>query len=202
MTIGRCGLQNGFGIVGNVQENAVEIITRFFGRNRKARFIDDLNQRACRDFKRGRQVTFGNRRKIFTWKGRERETSAASIHGHATIGGVQLHLRTIGQLAGDFEQCVRGNGCCAGGFDIGSKSFNDLQIKVSRGQLDFAAFACFDKDIGQYRNGVAPFHHGLDVAQAFQQRRAFDRGSHSHSPCRAGWSASQPKNPVNIPNLP
>ena len=171
-----------------MQENTVEIITRFFGRNRKARLVDNLDQRACGNFERGGQFALCDRWEIFTRQRCEREARTASVHRHAAICGMQLDLRTFGQFARDFEQGVRRNCGCTGGFDIGGKCFNDLQIKVRRGQLDLAAFAGFDQDVRQNGNSVAPFHNGLDVAQAFQQGRAFDRGSHSNSPYRA-WRA-------------
>jgi hypothetical protein len=94
-------------LVARNEENAVEIITCFFGRNRKARFIDNLDQRTCRDLKRCWQVTFSNRWEIFAGQGRERETRAASVDGHPTIGCMQLHLRTIWQFARNFEQGMR-----------------------------------------------------------------------------------------------
>ena len=61
-----------------------------------------------------------------------------------------------------------------------------------------AVLARFDQDVGQYGNGVAPLHHRLHMAQAFQQRRAFDRRFHDVIPqtglsgrrCARQWMGS------------
>ena len=201
MPVGCRRLQNGFCVICDVQENTVKIITRFLSRNRKARLVDDLDQRACRNFERCGQFAFGNSREIVARQCCKREAGTAGVDSHAAIGSMQLHLRAIGQFARDFKQGVRGHGCRAWRFDVGCKGLDNLQIKVCCGHLDLAAFAGFDQNVGQYGYSVAPLHNRLDVAQAFQQRRAFDRGSHSNSPCRAGWSANQPKNPITMLNL-
>ena len=88
----------------------------------------------------------------------------------------------LGQLARDIEQRVRRNGGRARLIDRGRDRFVDLQIEIGRHQLQRALGGRLDQHVGQDRDGVAPLDHRLDMAEALQKGRAFDRRLHHQSP--------------------
>ena len=73
MAVGRRRLQHRLRIVADVQEDAVQIITRFLGRDREARLVDDLLERLCRQLEVGRQFALGDHREIVARQGGEIE---------------------------------------------------------------------------------------------------------------------------------
>ena len=62
--------------------------------------------------------------------------------------------------------------------DLGGDALVDLQVEVGRHQPDRAVVARLDQHVGQDRDGVAPLDHRLDMAQALQECRPFDRRLH------------------------
>ncbi len=165
-----------------MQEDAVQIIARFLGRDRKARLVDDLLERLGGQLEAGRQLALGNHGEIVARERGELELGAPCHDRHPAFGGGEAHLAAFWQLAGDIEQGVRGNGGGAGRLDIGGDMLVDLEIKIGRHQLDGAVRRRFDQHVGEDGNGIAPLDHRLDVAQALQQGCAFDRGLHWSPP--------------------
>ena len=168
VTVGRCGLQR---IIGNVQEDAVQVITRFLGRNRKARLVDDLAQRRGGQFELRRQLAFGNHRKIVAWQRRQVKPRAARIDRHLAFCSRKRNLRPFGQFTGNIEQGVRRNRCRPRLLDLRVNRFQNLQVEIGRHQPDAAAAfgitgARFDQHVRQDGDRVAPLDHRLDVAEA------------------------------------
>ena len=180
MAVGCGGLEHRLIFIRYMEENAVQIVARFFGRNRKTRLVDNFAQRRSRQFKAGRQLALGNDREIIAWQRCEIEARPAGIHCHLAICRFERDLAAFGQLTGDIEQCVCGNGGSAGLFDLRLDGFDNLEIKIRGHQLDPAAVHGFDQNIGQNRNGVAAFNHRLHMAQALQKHCPFNRRFHRH----------------------
>ena len=162
-----------------MQENAVQIVTGFFCRDRETGAVDQFGQRLGRKFETGRQIAFNDCREIVTRQCRERETAATGLDRHAVIRGFQTDLAAFRQLAGDIEQQVRRYGDRASAFHRGGAHILDhLQVEIGRHHFDRSGFVSLDQHIRQDRNGVAAFDHRLNVGQTAQQRSAFDCGLH------------------------
>ena len=108
VAVGRGGLSTGC-VVGDVEEDAVQIIARFFGRDGEAGLVDDLAERRGGQLEAGRQLALGDHREIVARQRRQVEARAAGIDLHLALGGGQLDLAAFGQLADDVEEGVRGN---------------------------------------------------------------------------------------------
>ena len=104
------------------------------------------------------------------WPERERQ---ALLFGVA----LDLHLGAIGQLAHDVVQDVRGHRDRAGLGNVGRRLLQHLALQVGRLELQ-ALVGGLQQDVGQNRDGRAPFHHARDVAKGSQQLTAFDHQLH------------------------
>jgi hypothetical protein len=128
----------------------------------------------------GRQLAFRDDREVVARQGGEIEPGAAGIDLHLALGGVQLDLAPLRKLADDVEQGVGGDGGGAGLGDVRLDRVVDLEVEVGGHQLEAAILLRLDQHVGEDGDGVPPLHHGLDVAEAPQQRGPFDRRSHSN----------------------
>ena len=63
--------------------------------------------------------------------------------------------------------------------DVGRDALVDLQVEVGRHQPERAVLARLDQHVGEDRDGVAALHDRLDVAQALQEGRPFNRRFHA-----------------------
>src|SRR3546814_1633943 len=86
-----------------MEEDAVEIIPRLFGRDREARLVNDLLERLGGQLERRRQFALGDDREIVPRQRREAEARAARDDRHPAFGGGEFDLRALGALAGDVE---------------------------------------------------------------------------------------------------
>ncbi len=75
MAVGRGSLEHRLAVIRHMEENAVQIIARFLGRDREARLVDDRFQRFRRQFELRRQFAFGNDREIVARQRAQRESS-------------------------------------------------------------------------------------------------------------------------------
>ncbi len=178
VAVGRGRLEHRLRLVGDVEEDAVQIVARLFGRDGEAGLVDDLAKGRGGKLEAGRQVALGDHREIVARQGREVEAGAAGIDLHLALGGVQLDLAALGKLAGDVEQGVGGDGGRARLGDVGLDRLDDLEVEVGRHQPEAAALGRLDQDVGEDRDRVPPLHHGLDVAEALEERCPFDRRLH------------------------
>ena len=62
--------------------------------------------------------------------------------------------------------------------DLGGDAFVDLQVEVGRHQPQRAVFTRLDQHVAEDGDGIAPLDHRLDMAQALQEGRPFDRRLH------------------------
>ena len=117
--------------------------------------------------KLGRQVALGDHREIVARQRRQGEPGAAGIDLHPPLGGDQLDLAALGQLADDVEQGVGRHGGRARLGDIGLDRLVDLQVEIGRHQPEAAALALLglDQHVRQDRNRVPALHHANERAR-------------------------------------
>ena len=175
MAVGRGGLQL---LVGNMQEDAHQIIAGLLAGDGEAGLVDDLAERLGRKLEPGRELALGDHREIVARQGRQVEARAAGDDLHLAVGGGELDLAALGQLADDVEEGVGAERGRAGLADLCGDAFIDLQVEVGRHQAERAVLARLDQHVGQDRDGVAPLDHRLDMAQALEEGRPFDRRLH------------------------
>src|SRR3546814_3121469 len=89
-----------------MQENAVQIIARFFRGDREARLVDDLDERSGGQFKTDRQITFRDHREIVARQGLQAEAGATRIDLHLALSRAQRYLASFGQLTNNIEQSM------------------------------------------------------------------------------------------------
>ena len=138
VAVGRRRLQHRLRLVGDVQVDAVQIVTRLLGRDGEAGLVDDLAQGRGRQLEAGRQLALGDHREIVARQRRQGEAGAAGIDLHPPLGGDQLDLAALGQLADDVEQGVGRDRGRAGIGDIGFDRLVDLEVEIGRHQPDAA----------------------------------------------------------------
>ncbi len=175
MAVGRRGAKL---VVHDVKEDAHQIIARLFAGDGEARLFDNLPQGRRRKLEAGRQIAFRDDREIVARKRRQVEARAAGDDLHLALGRGQLDLAAFRKLADDVEKGVRRNGDCTRLGDVGGDAFIDLKIEVRRHQSDRSVLPRFDQHIGQDRDRVAALHHRLDVAEALEECRPFNRRFH------------------------
>ena len=175
MAVGRGGAHL---VVDDVEEDAHQIIARLFAGDGEAGLLDNLAESRRGQLEAGRQIAFGNHREIVARKGRQVKSGAAGNDLHLSFSGGDFDLAAVGQLADDVEQGVRRNRGGAGLGDVGGDAFIDLQVEVGRHQPDGSVLARFDQHIRQDRDGVSALHHRLDVAEALEECRPFNRRFH------------------------
>ena len=104
VAIGRCGFQDGLIIIGNMQENAIEVIARFLGRDGKPRAVDQFGQKLCRQLETGGQIALYDHGKVITRKRRQLETASPGLDLHPVLANFKADLGAIGQFARNVEQ--------------------------------------------------------------------------------------------------
>src|SRR3546814_14557385 len=115
-----------------MQENAVQIIARFFRGDREARLVDDLDERSGGQFKTDRQITFRDHREIVARQGLQAEASATRIDLHLALSRTQRYLASFGQLTNNIEQGMRRNSGRAGRVHSSLHRIDDLQSSEER----------------------------------------------------------------------
>ena len=162
-----------------VQIDAVEIVAGFLGRDRKLRAIDQALDVGGAERKRVRHVAGGKIREVAFRERLQREARAAGAdRQHRAIAvGFQHDLRAVRQFADDVVEHVRRHGGGTGGRGFRRQRFSHLEVEVGRLQRQFCVFGA-DQHVAEDRDGVAALDHAMDVAQRFQQLRAFDGDLH------------------------
>src|SRR5512139_1489209 len=93
-------------LVGDMEENPHQIITRFLARDGEARLVDELAKRLGRKLEAGRELALGDHREIVAWQGRKIEARTAGNDLHLAFGRSEFDLASLRQLAHDVEESV------------------------------------------------------------------------------------------------
>ena len=162
MAISRHGAQ--VALLGLVDIDAVQIVASLFGGDGEPRRIDHVAHIGGGDGEGVRHVADTDRREILDRQCRKTEVRPSGTDHGVAVGDRNLDLCAIGQFANDIVQKMRRHRRRSGG---GDRAFNlrcDIHVHVS-GCHQQRAVGGLQHDIGQDRNGVAAFDHGLDLAE-------------------------------------
>ena len=178
MAVGRHGAQ--VALLGLVNIDAVQIIARLFGGDGEPRRINHVAHVGGGDGKGIRHVADTDRREILDRQCRKTEVRASGADHGVAVGDRDLDLGAIGELADDVVQKMRrhrrGTGCADRAFDLR----RDIHVHVG-GCHQQRAVGGLQHDIGQDRNGVAAFDHGLDLAERPKEADPIDGEFHGLS---------------------
>ena len=180
MPIGRDRAQHDVAVdLGRVDVNAIQIIARLFRRDRELRLVDQLLQVTCRQRETVRQIAGVEVGEIAFGQGLQVEARAARAQQEPSSLSrhLQRDLRAIGQLADDVIQNMGWQRCRARLTDIGGEAFRDFKIKIGGPELE-VSIGGLQQDIGQDRDGVAPFDDAVHMAQRLEKRRSFESDFH------------------------
>ena len=164
---------------GGVEIDAVEVIARFLGRDRKAGAVDEALQVGRRHQEIMREVAARHQRIILGRKARQGEGGAPGAERHQPLvaGGLQFDLGAFAQLADDVVERVRRHGGGAGRRALSGERGDHFEIHVGRGERELGALGA-QQHVRQDRDGVAPLDDALHMSQSAEQRGAFDGQFH------------------------
>ena len=173
-----------------MEENAVQVITCLFSRNRELRAVDQHLQIGRLQLEGVAEGAGGQVREIRLGQALQRELRAAGRNGHGgTVRiGRQKHLGTIRQLAHDFIKQVCRHGGGARLLHHGRGRFGDFEIEVGRLHVKIGAGGA-QQNVRQDRDRVATLDDPVDVVQRFQKVRPLKSNTHGHyrfQPLRTG----------------
>ena len=173
-----------------VQVDAVQVVARLLGGGGEAGPVDQAAQVLGGKLEAAGELGLGELRELFRRQGGKREGGppAAQPDAVRAVFGLQLHLRAIGQLAGDVVKHLRRQRGAAARDRIGVHSLHGAQLQVGRREAQ-PPVRRFEHDIAQNRDGVGPFDHALRMAERFQELAAFDGELHRRS--RSGYGIEQ-----------
>ena len=162
-----------------VQEDAVEIVARLFGRDRELRLFDEALQRRRFEPEDVRERAGGELREVRLRQALQAEARAARDHRHrvAVLVGLQHHLGAVGQLADDVVEQMRRHRRRAGPLDLGRRRLGHFEVEVGRLHLEACAVRG-QQHVGQDRNGVSPLHHAMHMVERLQKIGAFEDNTH------------------------
>ena len=125
-----------------VQEDAVEIVARLFGRNGELRLLDQALERHRVEPEDVREGTGRQLREIRLRQALQAEAGAArgDRHGVAVLVGLQHHLGAVGELAHDVVEQVRRDRRGATTLDLGGRGFRHFEVEVGRFHFQAGAF--------------------------------------------------------------
>jgi hypothetical protein len=162
-----------------VQVDAVEIVARLLGRDRKLRLVDQALQGRGPKRELVGHVAGGEIGEVALRQGLEGKARSAGAdrQDRAVAGGLKSHLRAFRQLADDFVEHVRRHGGRARGSDLGRNRLDHLQVEIGGLQVERRFFRAH-QHVGEDRNGVTALHHAMHVAQRLQEFCALDGNLH------------------------
>ena len=165
-----------------MQIDTVEIVARFFRRDRELGTVDQPLHVGGAEREGMGHVAGGEIGEIAFRQGLQREARAPGAdcqHGAVAVA-LQHDLRAVRQLAHDVIEHVRGHGGGAAGGGFGGERFGDFEIEVGGFQAE-ARLVGADQHVAEDRNRIPPFDHAVNVAQRFQELRALDGNLHDNS---------------------
>ena len=181
-------------VPGGVQVDAVQVIARLLGRDRELGLVDQPLEIGGGELERMRHLAGGEIGEVAFRQGLQgeaRATGAQRQHG-AVAGALDDDLRALGQLAHDLVEHVRRHGGGAARRDLGGDAVGDFEIEVGGLQAELALVG-LDQHVGENRDGVAPLHHAMHVAQRLQQFCTLDCNFHWETRFGAYEQALKPR---------
>jgi hypothetical protein len=162
-----------------VEEDAVQVIARLFGRDRKARLVDEAAEFGWLDLEARLEAVGRHRGKIAGRQDRQVQARFAGGDEEARIvaGNIELYGRAIGQLADEVIEIIRRRRRLAAALHFGRRRFGNLDVEIGSREAQAVALRG-QKHVGQDRDRVAPLHDALHVIERFQERRALDGQPH------------------------
>ena len=129
-----------------------------------------------------RHIAGGKIGKVVFGQGLQRKArpAGADRQDRTVAIAFQHDLRAVGQFAHDVVKHMRRHGGRTAGCGFGRQRFRHFKVKVGRLQRQPGVFGA-DQHVAEDRNGVPALHHAMDVAQRFQQLRAFDGNLHCNT---------------------
>ena len=88
----------------------------------------------------------------------------------------------------------------ASALDLSRSLVHHLDVKIGGAELYVAAFS-LDQNIGEDRDRIAPFHHGLGLGHGLEQCAAFDAEFHTLAPVRCRSNAREGQGSNSTPHL-
>ena len=188
-------------VLGRMQVDAVQVIARLLGRDRKPRAVDQAAQFGGRQCEMMRQLAGRHDRIILRRQAGEREgrTPRAQHHLVALADRLQFDLGAVAQLADDVVQRMRRHGGAPFALDTPRHALDDLQIHVGGAQRQLSARLRAQQDIGQNGNRGAPLDDALYMAQGLEKGGPFDGKLHGGCTevCGMDGVAARPPRKVN-----
>jgi len=156
MTIGRDCPEFHRLFIDRVQIDAVQIIARLLGRDRKLGLVDEALEIGRREREAVRQLAGGEIGEVGFGQALQREARSPGTDRErpAIVSRLQFDLGALGKLAHDVIDHVRGHGGGAGLLDLGRHGFHDFEIEIGCFQFE-AVLAGADQDVGEDRNRIA-----------------------------------------------
>ena len=180
MTVGRDRPQGGgMGIARGVQINAVEVIARLLGRDRELGLVDQPLEVLGGERELVRHLAGGKVGKIAFGQRLQGEPRApgAQREARAVAGGLEQDLGAFRKLAHDVVEHVRRHGGGPGRADLGRDRLDDLEVEIGGLERELRLVRA-DQHVGENRDGIAPLHDPVHMAQGSQQLGALDGDFH------------------------
>ncbi len=180
MPVGGDGAELGLAFdLHRVKVDPVEVVAGLLRRDRELRLLDEELQLGRRDREGVRQLARGEIGEISLGQRAQREARAAGTDRHlpGLAGGLERDLRAVGELADDVVDDMGRHRGGARIQNVRRHGLGDLDIEVGRLQLQ-AVLGGAQQDVGEDRDGVAPLHHPVHVAERSEEGRALDSDSH------------------------
>ncbi len=118
---------------------------------------------------------------IFGQRLQRKPRAAGADRQHRTVAVAFQHdLGAVGQFAHDVVEHMRRHGGRAAGCGFRRQRLGHLEVEVGGFERQPRVLGA-DQHVAEDRNGVAAFDHAMDVAQRFQELRAFDGDLHSNT---------------------
>ena len=163
-----------------MQINAVEVISRFFGRNGKTRLLEQALQLAAFHREPTGHLGLAHVRKVIGGQNRKLETCASGGDFQPAFAAFpfDLDLRPFRELSDDVMERMRRDRHSASGLDLRRDAFNGLHVEISRFQRKATAAIGANQDIRENRDGITAFDNPRDMPESTEQRIPVNNKAH------------------------
>ena len=162
-----------------MQIDAVEIIARLLGRDRELGLVDQPLEVLGGQREFVRHLAGGKIGKIALGQRLQGKPRAprAQREARAVAGGLEQDLGAFRKLAHDVVEHVRRHGGGPGRADLGRDRLDDLEVEIGGLERELRLVRA-DQHVGENRDGIAPLHDPVHMAQGSQQLGALDGDFH------------------------